>query len=125
MSDKKGIICQNLTVSSEEGKLLVSFNVDDIAIVESTNQDEFKVVVMASIFKHTLAAGYDVKKDLNNDDVVFQVQLPKAAFSKEVQLVVENEKSIMFEVSNKALTAEEKVTQYVPKVIIKEEQDEE
>jgi hypothetical protein len=124
MSDKKGIICQSITVSSEEGKLLVSFNVDDIAIVNSTNEDEFKVVVMASIFKHTLVPGYDIRENLNNDDVVFQVQLPKDAFSKEVQLVVENQKSIMFEVSNKPLSPEETVTQYVPKVIVKEDQDE-
>lgn len=124
MTEKKGAIGRDFFVSSEEGKYLVVVEPDEVVVIEDKESDVIRVAIMGSIFRHTLKSGQKIDDHILNDDVSIQLQLPREVFNKEVQLVVESDRSVQYEFTDRKLAKAEEITKYVPRVKIKEGEDE-
>jgi hypothetical protein len=117
---KKGMIGCDFFVSSEQGKYLVLLEPDKVVFLDDENLDHYKVVVMASIFKYNFNGKVALQDLVSEEDMSIQIQLDRGLFTKEVQLVVDSDKSVSYEVKEGELSKEDEITKYVPRLILKE-----
>lgn len=114
--DIDGFISRAVKVEADEGKYLVTVDPESVQVVE--DGDFYKVVIVAPIFRHHFQNNFNPAK-INEEVTYVQVELPEMFFSKEVRLVCKTGRSVELKFSSEPVPKEEQFTHYVPKIVVK------
>lgn len=110
-----GFISKAVKVEAGEGKLLVTPDPKMLQIIE--DGEFYKLVIVAPVFKHYFQTNLENVK-LSVEDVYAQIEIPEMLFTQEVRLVCKSGRPVEFKLIDEA--AKDPITQFVPKVIVKD-----
>jgi hypothetical protein len=122
MSDKfSGVISPAIKIEADGQGYVATFRIDSLEFLkDESKDDEYKFVIVASLFKHTLE-DFD-PNSISKDLTYLCAELPKESFSKEIRLTCDNNMGAYFEYNSEKVD-ENDLTRYVPKVLIRGQND--
>lgn len=112
-----GFISKAVKVEAEGDCLLVTPDPKVVEVIE--DGDFYNLVIVAPVFKHYFDKNL-VNEKLSADNVFAQIELPESFFSQEVRLVCKSGRAVEFKLLNEKA---DPVTQHVPRVVVKDEED--
>jgi len=118
----KGCINPAMKVEAAEDKYLITLRVDKCSFEPTlSTRDEGKFHIVASLFRHVFGNGINLS-DIKEEDIYVLFEVPKKAFSKEAILTCESNLGLYFELSDDALSSQDEVTKYAPRVKVRSEE---
>lgn len=112
-----GFISKAVKVEADSDNLLVTPDPKMIQIVE--DGDFYNLVIVAPVFKHYFEKNL-AKENISTENVFAQIELPESFFTEEVRLVCKTGRAVEFKLLNEKANL---VTQHVPLVVVKDEED--
>jgi hypothetical protein len=122
MNDKlSGVISPAIKIEADNGGFIVTLRIDSLEFLkDESSSDEYKFMLVASLFKHTLN-NFDPEL-LRAEDSYVCAEINKESFSKEISITCENNMGAYFEYGAVNETVDE-MTRFVPKVVVRGQND--
>jgi hypothetical protein len=122
MNDKlSGIISPAIKVEADGDGFIVTLRIDSLEFLkDESSADEYKFMLVASLFKHTLN---DLDPNfLKPENSYVFAEINKESFSKEIQITCDNNMGAYFEYGAVNEPVDE-MTRFVPKVVVRGQND--
>jgi hypothetical protein len=121
--DPDEIVAKHITTSSDEEKYLVKAEVREVKSKKATpGESHHHLLIAADTFHGIYGDMFNPELDLSAEDITILIEVPARKFQRECQAAVENSNG--FFVKLQGGEVEDEVTQFVPEVVVIDEEDE-
>jgi|AntRauTorckE6833_2_1112554.scaffolds.fasta_scaffold00367_10 hypothetical protein len=121
--DPEEIVAKHITQSSDEEKYLVRTTASEVSAFQKARGESYHKLLISAEFFHGLYNSKFNIEDIDPEDVTITIEIPADKFQRECKAAVENSNGIF--VSTDESEVENELIQYVPKVVVVDDTEDE